>query len=65
MHIATSKYSSEGLMTSACSSLLYFSYFNELDLKMYIITLININVLKQKNVTNAVIFLFQVNGLKI
>jgi hypothetical protein len=65
MPIATSKYSSEGLMTSACSSLLCFSYFNELDLKMYIIPLISINVLKRKNVTNVVIFLFQVNGLKI
>jgi hypothetical protein len=36
----------------------------KMDLKIYIIPYININVFKQKNITSVVIFLFEVNGFK-
>jgi hypothetical protein len=35
-----------------------------MDLKIYIIPLINISVFKWKNITNVVILLFEVNGFK-
>jgi hypothetical protein len=35
-----------------------------MDLQIYIITYISINVFKGKNITNVVIFLFEVNGFK-
>jgi hypothetical protein len=36
----------------------------KMDLKIYIIPYISINVFKWKNITTIVIFLFQVNGFK-
>jgi hypothetical protein len=56
VHVATMKHNSNGPMTSPCPLLLCFSYLNELGK--------NIDVFKWKNITNVVIFLFQVNDIK-
>jgi hypothetical protein len=59
--IATRKHSSDGFITSSCSLLLCFSYFNELvkSLKIYILSLTLIYMFSNGKFITNVVFLFQ------